>query len=153
MKRMTDKLPVLPAVLLIAGCQSGGPTQAPDAPEQGLRVLSVNAAELGPTTHGREEPGLAEACRDWRLSPDQVARFFSLSERYGLEDGLYRRFYFLPCRITGELQADGQRWSFAINAAATASWQSGEEIRQFGCSAAECEPLVLMMPDGYETEE
>ena len=153
MKRMTEKLPVLAAVLLIAGCQSSGPAQAPDAPEQGLRVLSVSAAELGPTTHGREEPGLAEACRDWRLTPEQVERFFSLSQRYAEGSGLHQRFYFLPCRITGELQADGQRWNFAINAAATASWKNGNEVREFGCSAAECEPLVLMMPDGGEAEE
>jgi hypothetical protein len=153
MKRMTEKLPVLAAVLLIAGCQSSGPTQTPAAPEQGLRVLSVSAAELGPTTHGREEPGLAEACRDWRLTPEQVERFFSLSQRYAEGSGLHQRFYFLPCRITGELEENGQRWSFAINAAATASWKNGNEVREFGCSAAECEALVLMMPDGGEAEE
>lgn len=153
MQRTTDKLGALAAILLIAGCQSSGPVQVPAAPEQALRVLSVSAAELGPTTHGREEPGLAEACRDWRLTPEQVGRFFTLSQRYEEGSGLHQRFYFLPCRITGELQADGQRWDFEINAAATASWKNGNEVREFGCSAAECEALVLMMPDGYETEE
>lgn len=153
MKRITEMLAALTAALLIAGCQSSGPTQLQAAPEQGLQVLSVSAAELGPTTHGPEEPGLAEACRDWRLTPEQVARFFSLSQRYAEGISLHQRFYFLPCRITGELQADGQRWNFAINAAATASWKNGNEVREFGCSAAECEALVLMMPDGGEGEE
>jgi hypothetical protein len=45
------------------------------------------------------------------------------------------------------LQADVHTWDFEINAAATGTWTSGDEIRIFGCSDPACEPLVLMMPE------
>ena len=54
---------LLLGLVVLAGCQA----VAPLPPQASLRVLSVAPAELGATAHGREEPGLAEACRDWRL--------------------------------------------------------------------------------------
>lgn len=137
---------LLGALALLGGCQ-GDPVRGDSEPAgEQLQVLRVDPSELGPTDHGREEPGLAEACHAWSLSPSQVARFFELAERIDPQI-LHQRFYFLPCRITGELQAEGCRWSFAINAAATASWQCGDRQRWFGCRAADCAPLVLMPPD------
>lgn len=152
MKQVAGTMGAAFALVLLAGCQSG---PAQDSPEHApaLRVLQVSAAELGATAHGPEEPGLAEACRDWQLSPAQVERFFTLAERYADGTGLHQRFYFLPCRITGQLESHGRRWDFAINAAATASWQNEEEVRQFGCSAPECEALVLLMPDNGDDAE
>lgn len=134
---------LLLGLVVLAGCQA----VAPLPPQASLRVLSVAPAELGATAHGREEPGLAEACRDWRLTPAQVERFFALSRRYHAGEGLQRDFYFLPCRITGQLEAEGRRWDYIINAAATARWQHADEVREFGCADSACAPLVLLMPD------
>ncbi len=145
MKR-TTATGLLLALALLGACQSTPQQAAEEASEAGLQVLQVSPSELGPTPHGREEPGLAEACHDWQLSPAQVKRFFELAEPVDSQE-MHRRFYFLPCRITGELQAEGCRWRFSINAAATGSWQCGERRRWFGCSAAECASLVVLMPD------
>jgi hypothetical protein len=93
---------------------------------------------------GRDE-ALIEACAKWRLTKEQAQRFFRLSKPY--EENPYNEFNQLPCSIEGVVEAEGEIWEFIINAAATAFWQHGEEVRYFGCSAPACEPLVLMMPD------
>lgn len=131
---------------LSAACQSSAPGHGERFPAP-LRVLSVEPAQLLVGVDDPGAPGLAEACDEWHLTPAQVEAFFALSERYAEGQGLLQRFYFLPCRISGQLEAEGRRWGFSINAAATGSWQSGTQIRLFGCSARACEPLVLLMPD------
>lgn len=88
---------------------------------------------------------MAASCRAWVLDRDQVARFFAASQEY--PDGFGDAFYSLPCTISGELRAQGRLWTYEINAAATATWTSGETVRRFGCAKATCEPLVLLMPD------
>jgi hypothetical protein len=93
---------------------------------------------------GRDE-ALIEACAKWRLTKEQAQRFFRLSKPF--EENPYNEFNQLPCSIEGVVEAEGEIWEFIINAAATAFWQHGEEVRYFGCSAPACEPLVLMMPD------
>ena len=129
-----------------AAAASQTPIAAPDT--GAIQVLQVAAARY------QDEPsapqGLRERCAAWSLRPDQVAAFFAASREYTpaesteLNDGFYR----LPCSIEGRLRADGAEWEYEINAAATGVWRAGERTRTFGCSAAACEPLVLMMPDG-----
>lgn len=56
----------------------------------------------------------------------------------------------IPARLratVGRLRAEGRIRDFRINAAATATWTSGDDIRRLGCAARECESLVLPMPD------
>jgi hypothetical protein len=93
-----------------------------------------------------KDANLEPTCKAWNLSKQQVASFFAASREY--PDGTHDAFYWLPCSIKGRLSAQGKEWDFEINAAATATWRSGETIRQWGCDAKACESLVLMMPDG-----
>ncbi|KRA79827.1 hypothetical protein ASD78_18860 [Lysobacter sp. Root667] len=93
-----------------------------------------------------KDANLEPTCKAWNLSKQQVANFFAASREY--PDGTHDAFYWLPCSIKGRLTAQGREWEFEINAAATATWKSGDTIRQWGCDAKACESLVLMMPDG-----
>ena len=88
---------------------------------------------------------MAASCGAWVLDRSQVERFFAASHEYA--DGFGDAFYSLPCTISGELRAKGKKWTYEINAAATATWTDGETVRRFGCVDAACEPLVLLMPD------
>jgi hypothetical protein len=108
-------------------------------------VESVGAPAYAPAPDKAPDAALAKSCRAWTLDRDRVARFFAASREY--PDGLGDAFYSLPCTITGRLQAEGQSWTYTINAAATATWVNGDTVRKFGCSASACKPLVLMMPD------
>ncbi len=113
-------------------------------------MIRVDTARYAPPTDGRrEDPQLRQACADWTLDKAQVARFFALSREYTDREKpqRYARFYDLPCTIEGELRTEGRQWTFRINAAATATWESGEQVRHWGCAVRDCAPLVLMMPD------
>lgn len=89
--------------------------------------------------------GFPAACKAWTLSPSQARQFFALATEHYRQD--QHRFDYLPCEITGELQADGQRWQFRINAAGTGSWQRNGSHRHVACTKPACEPLVLMLPE------
>lgn len=131
------------SALLAAGCAHAPPA----SPQAGaIEVLQVEAAVFHDPA-GRDA-ALQPACRDWRLSKRQVAAFFAAG--HALREGEYHDFYWLPCTIGGRLRADGREWTFSINAAATAVWRDGDAVREWGCDAPACEPLVLLMPDGHE---
>lgn len=68
-----------------------------------------------------------------------------MSER--LPEGRLHDFSWLPCSISGRLQAEGREWSFEINGAGTSIWRSGDEIRMLGCARSACEPFVILMPE------
>ncbi len=112
-----------------------------------MDVLAVSP----PDYHGTPGHPLGEACRNWALSAQQVERFFQLSDGYS--EAPFSRFYQVGCGISGELYADGQRWTFAINGGGMATWQAGERIRHFGCSAPECDSLLLLPSDGMAPEQ
>lgn len=73
-----------------------------------------------------------------------------LSTEY--EELPYAQFYQLPCAIRGRLDQNGRNWNFTVNAGATAVLTNGKDERFFGCRAAGCEALVLMMPDGMDPD-
>ncbi len=108
-------------------------------------VQSVGPAVYKPDAGKAPDTALEASCKAWTLDRAGVARFFAASREY--PDGTHDAFYWLPCTINGQLQAEGRTWEYQINAAATATWTSGDVVRTFGCSAAACTPLVLMMPD------
>jgi len=87
----------------------------------------------------------ASSCRSWSLDKSQVEAFFDLSQP--LAEGELHRFSWLPCSISGRLEAEGREWDFEINAAGTSVWRSSDETRLLGCSQAACEAFVILMPD------
>jgi hypothetical protein len=111
-------------------------------------VKEVSSSKFRAIEGGSTDEALVAECAKWKLTRDQVQRFFQISTSY--KDSPYSEFYQLPCSIDGVVEAEGQTWEFTINAGATAVWKRGKEVRYFGCSAPACEPLVLMMPDGME---
>lgn len=144
--------PPLLAMLLLAMLSIAVSTACTHAPptvthgdERAPSVLRVDPARLD-DPQGRE-PALREACAAWRLDQRQVAAFFAAGREY--PDGTHDAFYWLPCSIKGRLRAQGREWDFEINAAATATWTDGDEVRRWGCTAKACEPLVLLMPDEH----
>lgn len=108
---------------------------------KGPRIVAVAGAEYS----GPSGDALETACRNWRLSDRDVARFFELSERY--EESPYSAFYQVPCSISGRIEAEGEAWEFVIDGGGTAIWSHENETRYFGCSAQACESLVLMPTD------
>ncbi|MGO1068645.1 hypothetical protein [Lysobacter sp. CA199] len=108
-------------------------------------IVRIDAAQMDAGADARQA-SLAQACQAWSLKPDQAARYFRHAQEY--PDGTGDRFYWLPCSIKGRLLAAGREWEFEINAAATATWRSGDTLRRWGCSDRACRPLVLLMPDG-----
>ncbi|WP_407352147.1 hypothetical protein [Luteimonas sp. R10] len=134
---------LLTSILMTAAC-AGLPADYPGY--SSLRVVDVAPAEY----HGAAGHPLEEACRTWRLSASQVQAFFHLADAY--EDRPYERFYLVGCSISGHLQADGRDWRFAINGGGIATWENDGTIRHFGCSAKECEPLLLLPTDGMEPD-
>ncbi|MDN5780466.1 MAG: hypothetical protein L0H23_00345 [Luteimonas sp.] len=137
---------VLPVMLLLmdaAGIGHPGPADETPGP---LRVVDVEAPRHG----GAEGSPLESACRNWRLSDRDVARFFELSETYAQSP--YSAFYQVPCSISGKIEAEGKAWDFVIDGGGTATWSHGNETRYFGCSAKACEPLVLMPTDLMDPE-
>lgn len=109
-----------------------------------LQIHTTSPAQLlaGAQSAG---DGFPAACKAWTLSPSQARQFFALATEQSPQD--QHRFDYLPCEITGELQADGQRWQFRINAAGTGSWQHNGIQRHVACTQPACEPLVLMLPE------
>lgn len=120
------------------------PVDGVRSPEPALRVTKMEPAHYAGTAGGDE----AVACGNWRLSTLDVERFFQLSDRY--EESPYSLFYQAPCSISGALQAQGRTWRFRLDGGATATWTGGGETRHWGCSARECEPLVLLASDGMD---
>lgn len=83
-------------------------------------------------------------CKAWSLGKAQAESFFRLSKP--LAEGELHGYDWLPCSIKGRLRAEGRTWDFEINAAATSTWRSGDDVRQLGCAQAACEPFVVLMP-------
>ncbi|GAB3380124.1 hypothetical protein [Lysobacter fragariae] len=110
-------------------------------------VQDVQPAVLA-SQPGAGDEQLPKACSAWRLSKAQVERFFASSSEY--PQAKPHEFYDLPCTISGTLTAEGRRWDFTINAAATAVWRSGSDERYWGCRAKACESMVLLMPDDLD---
>lgn len=135
------------AVFALLACGTT-PHATTDATRPGtLRITEIQAARMQDSNDpAPERESLARACKAWRLSEADAARFFALAQEY--PDGLGDAYYWLPCSIKGRLIADGRAWEFEINAAATATWRDGETYRRWGCSARACAPLALLMPDG-----
>lgn len=77
-----------------------------------------------------------------------MEHFFALSREYG--ENPYQEFYQMNCSISGELQSSGVTWSFKIDGGGTAAWRSGHTVRYWGCSAQDCEPLVILLTDGMK---
>lgn len=143
-------------VLLVMACACAGIAACTSADQRvgtataatgGIEVLSVDAARYTGTA---DDPALERACHEWQLTPTQVMRFFRLATEH--DDAPYSGFYQVSCAVNGELRAAQHDWSFSIGGGGTAVWRSGEEIRHWGCSAAECAPLVLMPSDGFDPE-
>ena len=137
-----------PVLLLAAACSSKFPGPADAGTPFVVEVHDIEVA--APEYHGAAGHPLEAACRDWQLSPSQVQAFFRLSESY--QDSPYNRFYQVGCGISGRLQAEGRHWHFAINGGGIATWQDGDTVRHFGCSARECEALLLLPSDGMEPD-
>lgn len=118
------------------------------------RVLEIEPATvIAVDSPEARNPAFIEACEAWSPTPAQAARFLELSEPVG-EDGSSHDFNYLPCQARGVAEKDGVRWTFEINAAAYAVlWREDEEPRRIGCRHAECEALVLLMPDGPGSHE
>ena len=110
-----------------------------------IKVLQVAPARYQPTATSRASPAEADACTAWSLDHQQAEAFFDLSEQ--LQEGRLHDFDWLPCSISGRLQAEGREWAFEINGAGTSTWRSGDDVRLLGCARSECEPLVILMPD------
>jgi len=144
----------LPAslVLLVAAFSSGCTTPDPGVGVSGApRNAEVQVVEVHESRYrGVDGDPLETACRDWRLSEDQVAEFFRLSQRY--EQSPYAGFYQLPCSISGRLRSEGVAWDFTIGGGATATWSHDGQTRYFGCSADACGPLVLLPADDMDPE-
>ncbi|UHQ22873.1 hypothetical protein LVB77_19850 [Lysobacter sp. 5GHs7-4] len=98
-----------------------------------------------PAAGARHTASEATMCKAWVLDQAQAESFFRLSKP--LREGERHDFDWLPCSIKGRLRESGREWAFEINAAGTSAWIDGEETRSFGCSQAQCEPLVILMPD------
>ncbi|MEL1266367.1 hypothetical protein [Pseudoxanthomonas putridarboris] len=83
---------------------------SPDAESAAsFEVIRVDA----PQFQAGGDEALKPVCEDWRLSSEQVERFFSFSESY--EQSPYGQFYQVPCSISGELRDEGKTWQFKIN--------------------------------------
>jgi hypothetical protein len=87
-------------------------------------------------------------CDAWTLDKRQAETFFGLSKVLG--EGELHDYDWLPCSISGRLQAKGKIWDFEINAAGTSTWRNGGDAILMGCSQAACEPLVILMPDASQ---
>jgi hypothetical protein len=133
-------------LLLLAVSSAASSSLAAAQPLEPFEVVEVGQPLL--SMQAASEPALGEACREWSLSAADAERFLNLSEEV---DGptLHQQFNWLPCRIEGRLRdRSGQFWNFEINAAAVASlWQERTDRQFRGCRQADCEPLVLMMPE------
>jgi len=112
---------------------------APHVIEVGQTSCSGSAGDAGQST-----------CRTWHLGEPEAERFFRLSKRY--EHNPYSAFYQTDCSIAGKLQVEGRLWKFQIDGGGTASWTDGPEIRYWGCSDRQCEPLMLIATDRMDLE-
>lgn len=111
-----------------------------------LHAAHSSSTSVLPASYTGNPDGPAKkACEAWTLTSKQVEAFFNLSEEYS--DNPYSGFYQLPCSISGDITADGRTWHYKINGGGTATWKNDDDERYWGCSASECEPLVMMFTD------
>lgn len=143
-KQAVGLLACLVAALVATACAQQ--TSGTWSENKGVRVLEVSAGDY----FGPEGRPLEQACRNWALSPRQVEHFFLLSDTY--KERPYNAFYHVECGISGQLHAEGRQWAFSINGGGTATWQSENTIRHFGCAASGCTPLLLLPSDGMEPD-
>lgn len=130
----------IPQLLLLSLLISCSPVSP--AHDDGDARIKVESARYT----GNPGDQIETACGEWSLTPEQVRAFFELSSRY--EEYPYSEFYQVPCTISGEISAEGHVWRFEINGGGTATWSSDSQARYWGCSAEQCEPLVLLLSDG-----
>lgn len=93
-----------------------------------------------------DRPALEAQCKSWTIDAHRAETFLRLSKPITGEQK-HAKFYDLPCSAEGRARWENRVWNFEINAAATATLTSGNEIRLLGCSDPACEPLVLLMPE------
>lgn len=105
----------------------------------------MSAPVYEPAAGARHAANEEAMCKAWTLDKAQAESFFRLSKP--LREGERHDYDWLPCSIKGRLRANGRDWDFEINAAGTSTWIDGEQALSFGCSQAQCEPLVILMPD------
>lgn len=146
-KRIARASCIAAAVFALLACSTAPHATTDARPPGTLRITDIQAPQLQDSNDSApERESLARACKAWRLSEADAARFFALAQEY--PDGMGDTYYWLPCSIKGRLVADGRAWEFEINAAATATWRDGDSYRRWGCSARACAALALLMPDG-----
>lgn len=134
-------------ILALAACQPSPRSDSGDAPDttaRGIAVLDVAPPVYQPKA-AEASDGEAAMCAQWSLDKSQAEAFFALSEP--LAEGGLHDFGWLPCSISGRLQAGGREWTFEINAAGTSTWRSADETRLLGCAREACEPFVILMPE------
>jgi hypothetical protein len=131
-------------VFIVVAC-SPVSRHVPNDATSSFEVKKISSSRFQAADGGKDD-ALAAECAKWRLTKEQAQYFFQISTPY--KESPYIEFYQLPCLIDGVIDAEGKTWEFTINAGATAVWQSGGEVRYFGCNVPACESLVLMMPDG-----
>lgn len=146
MKVLTKAIAIAAASVLLSSCDTSTRV-ANTTSEAAVRVTQVSPASY----QGSSGDVLESACGKWRLSAQQVERFFQLSERS--DESSYDAFYQIPCSISGKLDADGKSWNFVIGGGATATWTNENEIRHWGCAEKACGPLVLMPYDGMNPDQ
>lgn len=129
---------MLAALTTLTGCESG--SRPPSSDDQ-LAVTSVSAAAVDHSAG--DATRFPDACDHWSLTETQVEAFFALSSE--VDSRIYHHDYETSrCMITGELIDNDRRWTFRINGAAKGYRSDGSTTRYFGCTASECEPLVLI---------
>lgn len=134
---------------MLAACQPSPRSDSVGAPAvsaRGIAVLDVASPDYHPKATASDDE--AAMCAQWSLDESQAEAFFALSEP--LAEGELHDFGWLPCSISGRLQAEGREWTFEINAAGTSTWRNADETRLLGCARAACEPFVILMPEHLE---
>lgn len=115
------------------------------SPAMDITVLQVGAAAYQPSPGSTPSASDAAACQAWSLDAQETGSFLALSTV--LPEGALHDFSWLPCTISGRMQAEGREWAFEINAAGTSIWRAGDETRLMGCRQRACEPFVILMPE------
>lgn len=93
-----------------------------------IQVIHIeNAKALDTLT-----PIESQSCLRWKMSPDDIERFFNKSLSF--KETHYNIFDIYPCSISGKVQLDKKIWSFDINESGWAELHSENEKQYFfGC--------------------
>lgn len=115
------------------------PAPAESARLQGeLKVISM-ALHIGPSN----ETPIVEACREWKLTNENVRRFFAKATAITGEE--FHAFYdVMPCKYTGKMELGGETYDFVINGGAYGDIRTTSApviVRKFGCLHG-CEHIV-----------